>query len=266
MGRAVAPALSPSPRRCGGERALRGHGLRVHRRQGQDWPRAGGLLMRSAAGCPEIGGYLTPGHINSRKQTVIAGASDAVDRAVDYFNKLGMTAQAHPGIPCLFTARCGASLGRALPHHLRDGDRLPRIPLVGLTSDGELYPTHDMDTSSGALADQMASSGPVRQGRRDLLPRRARIFVEVAPSARSWPWPKDSRRQGRRHLLFPQTIPSAAGAFLPRSHVQLLRCGHSPPRKSLGCCGSDAARSCRTSRRHARPSIVPTSSHEHPRP
>src|ERR1039458_5601901 len=30
---------------------------------------------------PEIGGYLTPANMNSKKQTVIAGASDAVDRA-----------------------------------------------------------------------------------------------------------------------------------------------------------------------------------------
>ena len=45
---------------------------------------------------PEIGGYLTPANMNSKKQTVIAGASDAVDRAVDYFNKLGMTAQIIP--------------------------------------------------------------------------------------------------------------------------------------------------------------------------
>jgi acyl transferase domain-containing protein/NAD(P)-dependent dehydrogenase (short-subunit alcohol dehydrogenase family)/acyl carrier protein len=129
---------------------------------------------------PEIGGYLTPANINSRKQTVIAGASDAVDRAVDYFNKLGMTAQLIP-VSHAFHSKVVAPASDALYRTICEMEiAFPRIPLVG-NIDGELYPTHDMDTIRRRLAEQMASSVQFVKGIETCYREGARIFVEVGP-------------------------------------------------------------------------------------
>ena len=129
---------------------------------------------------PEIGGYLTPANINSRKQTVIAGASDAVDRAVDYFNKLGMIAQLIP-VSHAFHSKVVAPASDALYRTICEMQiAFPRIPLVG-NIDGELYPTHDMDTIRRRLADQMASSVQFVKGIETCYREGARVFVEVGP-------------------------------------------------------------------------------------
>jgi acyl transferase domain-containing protein/NAD(P)-dependent dehydrogenase (short-subunit alcohol dehydrogenase family) len=129
---------------------------------------------------PEIGGYLTLANINSRKQTVIAGASDAVDRAVDYFNKLGMTAQLIP-VSHAFHSKVVAPASDALYRTICEMEiAFPRIPLVG-NIDGELYPTHDMDIIKRRLADQMASSVQFVKGVETCYREGARIFVEVGP-------------------------------------------------------------------------------------
>jgi len=129
---------------------------------------------------PEIGGYLTPANINSRKQTVIAGASDAVDRAVDYFNKLGLIAQLIP-VSHAFHSKVVAPASDALYRTICEMQiAFPRIPLVG-NIDGELYPTHDMDIIRRRLADQMASSVQFVKGIETCYREGARIFVEVGP-------------------------------------------------------------------------------------
>jgi acyl transferase domain-containing protein/NAD(P)-dependent dehydrogenase (short-subunit alcohol dehydrogenase family)/acyl carrier protein len=129
---------------------------------------------------PEIGGYLTPANINSRKQTVIAGASDAVDRAVDYFNKLGMIAQLIP-VSHAFHSKVVAPASDALYRTICEMQiAFPRIPLVG-NIDGQLYPTHDMDTIRRRLADQMASSVQFVKGIETCYREGARIFVEIGP-------------------------------------------------------------------------------------
>jgi acyl transferase domain-containing protein/acyl carrier protein len=129
---------------------------------------------------PEIGGYLTPANINSRKQTVIAGASEAVDRAVDYFNKLGMTAQLIP-VSHAFHSKVVAPASDALYRTICEMEiAFPRIPLVG-NIDGQLYPTHDMDTIKRRLAEQMASSVQFVKGIETCYREGARIFVEVGP-------------------------------------------------------------------------------------
>ncbi len=129
---------------------------------------------------PEIGGYLTPANINSRKQTVIAGASDAVDRAVDYFNNLGMTAQLIP-VSHAFHSKVVAPASDALYRTICEMQiAFPRIPLVG-NIDGQLYPTHDMDVIRRRLADQMASSVQFVKGIETCYREGARIFVEIGP-------------------------------------------------------------------------------------
>ncbi len=129
---------------------------------------------------PEIGGYLTPANINSRKQTVIAGASDAVDRAVDYFNNLGMTAQLIP-VSHAFHSKVVAPASDALYRTICEMQiAFPRIPLVG-NIDGQLYPTNDMDVIRRRLADQMASSVQFVKGIETCYREGARIFVEIGP-------------------------------------------------------------------------------------
>jgi acyl transferase domain-containing protein/NAD(P)-dependent dehydrogenase (short-subunit alcohol dehydrogenase family)/acyl carrier protein len=129
---------------------------------------------------PEIGGYLTPANMNSKKQTVIAGASDAVDRAVDYFNNLGMTAQIIP-VSHAFHSKVVAPAADALYRTICEMQlNPPSIPLVG-NIDGQLYPTNDMEIIRRRLADQMASSVQFVKGIETCYREGARIFVEVGP-------------------------------------------------------------------------------------
>jgi malonyl CoA-acyl carrier protein transacylase len=118
---------------------------------------------------PEIGGYLTPANMNSKKQTVIAGASDAVDRAVEYFNNLGMTAQIIP-VSHAFHSKVVAPAADALYRTICEMQIAPpSIPLIG-NIDGQLYPPTTWKPSAAAGRPD-GVVGPVRQGHRDLLPR-----------------------------------------------------------------------------------------------
>src|SRR5450759_850810 len=129
---------------------------------------------------PEIGGYLTPANMNSKKQTVIAGASDAVDRAVEFFNNLGMTAQIIP-VSHAFHSKVVAPAADALYTTICEMQLSPpSIPLVG-NIDGQLYPTHDMEAIRRRLADQMASSVQFVKGVETCYREGARVFVEVGP-------------------------------------------------------------------------------------
>ena len=129
---------------------------------------------------PEIGGYLTPANMNSKKQTVIAGASDAVDRAVAYFNNLGMTAQVIP-VSHAFHSKVVAPAADALYRTICEMQIAPpSIPLIG-NIDGQLYPTDDIETIKRRLADQMASSVQFVKGIETCYREGARIFLEVGP-------------------------------------------------------------------------------------
>ncbi len=129
---------------------------------------------------PEIGGYLTPANMNSKKQTVIAGASDAVDRAVEYFNNLGMTAQIIP-VSHAFHSKVVAPAADALYRTICEMQIAPpSIPLIG-NIDGQLYPTDNIETIKRRLADQMASSVQFVKGIETCYREGARIFLEVGP-------------------------------------------------------------------------------------
>jgi acyl transferase domain-containing protein/acyl carrier protein len=129
---------------------------------------------------PEIGGYLTPANMNSKKQTVIAGASDAVDRAVDFFNNLGMTAQIIP-VSHAFHSKVVAPAADALYRTICEMQIAPpSIPLIG-NIDGQLYPTDNMETIRRRLADQMASSVQFVKGIETCYREGARVFLEVGP-------------------------------------------------------------------------------------
>ncbi|MBN2574153.1 MAG: SDR family NAD(P)-dependent oxidoreductase, partial [Deltaproteobacteria bacterium] len=129
---------------------------------------------------PEIGGYLTPANMNSKKQTVIAGASDAVDRAVEYFNRLGMTAQLIP-VSHAFHSKVVSPAADALYRTICEMKlNPPAIPLVG-NIDGQLYPKGEIETIRRRLADQMASSVQFVKGIETCYREGARIFVEVGP-------------------------------------------------------------------------------------
>jgi acyl transferase domain-containing protein/NAD(P)-dependent dehydrogenase (short-subunit alcohol dehydrogenase family)/acyl carrier protein len=129
---------------------------------------------------PEIGGYLTPANMNSKKQTVIAGASDAVDRAVEFFNRAGMTAQIIP-VSHAFHSKVVAPAADALYRTICEMQLDPPVvPLVG-NIDGQLYPTDDVERIRRRLADQMASSVQFVKGVETCYREGARIFLEVGP-------------------------------------------------------------------------------------
>ena len=129
---------------------------------------------------PEIGGYLTPANMNSKKQTVIAGTSDAVDRAGEYFNNMGMTAQIIP-VSHAFHSKVVAPAADALYRTICEMQIAPpSIPLIG-NIDGQLYPTDNMETIRRRLADQMASSVQFVKGIETCYREGARVFLEVGP-------------------------------------------------------------------------------------
>ena len=118
--------------------------------------------------------------MNSKKQTVIAGASDAVDRAVEYFNNLGMTAQVIP-VSHAFHSKVVAPAADALYRTICEMQIAPpAIPLIG-NIDGQLYPTDNMETIRRRLADQMASSVQFVKGIETCYREGARVFLEVGP-------------------------------------------------------------------------------------
>ena len=127
----------------------------------------------------KIEGYLVPANINSRKQTVIAGASEAIDRAVDYFNKAGFTSQQIP-VSHAFHSKIVAPAAEVMRETLGTMQlAAPQIPLVG-NVEGEFYP-QDQERVRDLLAMQLAS--PVRfvKGLETLYRAGARMFVEVGP-------------------------------------------------------------------------------------
>ena len=127
----------------------------------------------------QMTGYVVAANINAHNQTVIAGETDAVLRAVDAFKQAGFTAQVLP-VSHAFHSRIVSAASVPLRKVL-DGIAMmpPRIPIIS-NVDGELYPT-DLGRIREQLSIQLAS--PVQWVKSLETAERlgARVFVEVGP-------------------------------------------------------------------------------------
>jgi len=129
-----------------------------------------------------INGYVVIANFNSSRQAVVGGASKAVEKAMEAFEKAGYDVAALPVSHAFHTTIvAGASkpLRQVLERlHLES----PRLPIVANTS-GEFYPTglDVVPKMLDILTQQVASPVQFVKGLRTLYDAGARMFVEVGP-------------------------------------------------------------------------------------
>jgi malonyl CoA-acyl carrier protein transacylase len=127
----------------------------------------------------EVGGYVVPANINSYGQSVIGGASQDVERAVEAFTEKGYRAIPLP-VSHAFHTRIVAPASAPLRQML---DRLhlepPKLPLVANLS-GDFYP-QTVEEIKDVLQAQIASPVQWVKGLETLYTAGVRIFVEVGP-------------------------------------------------------------------------------------
>jgi acyl transferase domain-containing protein len=129
-----------------------------------------------------IDGYVVIANINSEHQSVIGGASSAVEHAMTALLNAGYEVTALPVSHAFHTsivAPASEPLRSVLERlHLRS----PRIPIVANTN-GDFYPTgpNVVPQMLDILAQQVAAPVQFIQGLRRLYAAGARMFVEVGP-------------------------------------------------------------------------------------
>jgi acyl transferase domain-containing protein/NAD(P)-dependent dehydrogenase (short-subunit alcohol dehydrogenase family)/acyl carrier protein len=129
-----------------------------------------------------VNGYVVIANINSEHQSVIGGASKAVEQAMEALQKAGYEVAALPVSHAFHTsivAPASQPLRRVLERlHLQS----PRLPIVA-NINGEFYPsgTNVVPQMLDILAQQVAAPVQFIKGLRTLYDAGARMFVEVGP-------------------------------------------------------------------------------------
>ena len=203
----------PSPTRCSRCRRAPGRWRREHRRQRARWPRCSGPHDEIGRGASrDATATWSPANINSRNQTVIGGATDAVEHAVARFNKRG-----HQGAVCLpvshaFHTEIVAPARDALRRVLGDMQmRAARASRWSATSTASSTRPRPARRSATCSARQIASPVQFVKGLETCYREGARVFVEVGPKRVLAGFAEDvlgeQRRRGRASR---PTTPSAA--------------------------------------------------------
>ena len=129
-----------------------------------------------------VDGYVVIANINSEHQSVIGGASNAVEQAMAIFQKAGYEVSPLPVSHAFHTsivAPAREPLRRVLARlHLQ----APKLPIVANTN-GQFYPSGPdvVPQMLDILAQQVASPVQFVTGLRTLYDAGARVFVEVGP-------------------------------------------------------------------------------------
>ena len=129
-----------------------------------------------------VKGYVVIANVNSNRQAVVGGASQAVEQAMQAFQKAGYDVAALPVSHAFHTSIvAGASkpLRQVLEYlHLQS----PRLPIVANTN-GEFYPMGPdvAPQMLDILTQQVAAPVQFVKGLRTLFDAGARMFVEVGP-------------------------------------------------------------------------------------
>ncbi len=126
-----------------------------------------------------IDGYVVAANLNSHNQTVIGGASAAVQAAIDRFNAMGLKAMRIPVSNAFHTAIV-APASKPLRQLLnRLSVSPPRIPVIANVT-GEPYPT-DVEAIKDLLEQQIASPVLWAKSLETCYRLGVRTFVEVGP-------------------------------------------------------------------------------------
>lgn len=123
--------------------------------------------------------YVVLANINSPLQSVIAGASKAVDQAIEAFSSAGFQAVKIP-VSHAFHTKIVAPASIPLRKVIERMNVLPpQIPIAANVT-GDWYP-HEREAILDLLAEQVASPVQFVKGAQKLYENGARIFVEVGP-------------------------------------------------------------------------------------
>jgi len=129
-----------------------------------------------------VKGYVVIANVNSNRQAVVGGASQAVEQAMQAFQKAGYDVAALPVSHAFHTSIvAGASKPlRQVLEHLRL--QSPRLPIVANTN-GEFYPMGPdvAPQMLDILTQQVAAPVQFVKGLHTLFDAGARMFVEVGP-------------------------------------------------------------------------------------
>jgi len=129
-----------------------------------------------------VDGYVVVANINSNKEAVIGGASDAVQEAMVKIKEAGFTVT-QLQVSHAFHTEIVAEAAESLVGILKKAElKSPRIPIVANIT-GEFYPTGEgvEDTMVDYLARQVASPVQFVKGLNTLYDNGARVFIELGP-------------------------------------------------------------------------------------
>jgi acyl transferase domain-containing protein/NAD(P)-dependent dehydrogenase (short-subunit alcohol dehydrogenase family)/acyl carrier protein len=129
-----------------------------------------------------INGYVVVANINSDRQSVIGGASDAVEEAMRVFEQAGFQVVGLPVSHAFHTSIVSPASEPVRKTLQRLHLEAPRIPVVA-NLNGEFYPTgpNAVPLMIDILGQQVAAPVQFVKGLRTLYDAGARIFIETGP-------------------------------------------------------------------------------------
>jgi acyl transferase domain-containing protein/acyl carrier protein/NAD(P)-dependent dehydrogenase (short-subunit alcohol dehydrogenase family) len=129
-----------------------------------------------------VNGYVVIANINSEHQSVIGGASPAVEQAMAVLLKAGYDVSPLPVSHAFHTSVVAPASGPLRSVLARLRLQSPRLPIIANTN-GEFYPTGPdvIPQMLDILAQQVAAPVQFIKGLRTLYAAGARMFVEVGP-------------------------------------------------------------------------------------
>ncbi|HTT48690.1 MAG TPA: acyltransferase domain-containing protein, partial [Pseudolabrys sp.] len=128
-----------------------------------------------------VNGYVVVANVNSNSQSVIGGATDAINQAVQIFTQASYEVRELPVSHAFHTSIVAPASVPLKQMLTRLRMQTPQIPIVA-NINGEFYPTAvTKDTMTDMLARQVAAPVQFVKGLRTLYDAGARVFVEVGP-------------------------------------------------------------------------------------
>ncbi len=128
-----------------------------------------------------VDGYVVIANVNSNTQSVIGGASQAVDQAVQMFLQAGYDVRELPVSHAFHTSIVAAASVPLKQILRRLRLQTPQIPIVANVN-GEFYPSGvSKEAITDILGQQVAAPVQFVKGLRTLYDAGARVFVEVGP-------------------------------------------------------------------------------------
>ncbi|QDG49702.1 SDR family NAD(P)-dependent oxidoreductase [Persicimonas caeni] len=167
----------------------------------------------------KVDGYVVCANKNCPKQTIIAGLTDAVQKAVELFEEQGHMVHML-NVSHAFHTKVVAAASEPLREHLDTVDiHTPKVPILTNVT-GDFYPT-DPNEIRDLLAEQLASPVEYIKLLENMYEAGARVFVEVGPKRAQTTF-VDATLRDRDHLSTYTNHPKEGGvASLNNALAQL---------------------------------------------